>query len=83
MPSAAARTALIDHLGAQGILAVFHYIPLHLSPVGQRFGGRPGDCPVAEDVSERVLRLPFFTDFTSDEQTSVIETVQAFVPAVV
>jgi dTDP-4-amino-4,6-dideoxygalactose transaminase len=83
MPSAAARTALIGHLGSHGILAVFHYLPLHVSPVGQRFGGRPGDCPVAENVSERVIRLPFFTDLTSEEQSSVIETVQAFVPAVV
>ena len=83
MPSAAARKELIDHLGAQGILAVFHYIPLHLSPVGQRLGGRPGDCPVAEDISERVVRLPFYTDLTVDEQTSVIESVKAFAPAVV
>ena len=82
MPSATARKELIDHLGAQGILAVFHYIPLHLSPVGQRLGGRPGDCPVAEDISERVVRLPFYTDLTPDEQISVIESVKAFVPVV-
>ena len=83
MPSAAARKAFIDHLAGQGILAVFHYIPLHLSPVGRRLGGRPGDCPVAEDVSERVVRLPFFTDLTGDEQTSVIETARSFAPAAV
>ena len=83
MPSAAARTDLIDHLSAQGILAVFHYIPLHLSPAGQRLGGRPGDCPVAEDVSQRLVRLPFYTDMTIDDQASVIESVKAFVPAAV
>ena len=83
MPSAAARTALIDHLGAQGILAVFHYLPLHLSPMGQRFGGVPGDCPVTEDISERLVRLPFYSDLTRDEQTDVIETVSSFIPVAV
>jgi dTDP-4-amino-4,6-dideoxygalactose transaminase len=83
MPSAAARTALIEHLGARGILAVFHYIPLHLSPMGQRFGGAPGDCPVTEDVSERLVRLPFYSDLTRDEQTNVIETVTSFIPIAV
>ena len=83
MPSAAARKALIDHLGARGILAVFHYVPLHLSPMGVRFGGAVGDCPVAEDVSERIVRLPFYTDLSYEEQTSVIETVKSFVHAVV
>jgi dTDP-4-amino-4,6-dideoxygalactose transaminase len=79
MPSAAARKALINYLGRQGILAVFHYIPLHLSPMGIRLGGAAGDCPVAEDVSERIVRLPFYTDLSDDEQTSVIETVKSFV----
>jgi dTDP-4-amino-4,6-dideoxygalactose transaminase len=83
MPSAAARKALLDYLGAHGILAVFHYLPLHLSPMGVRFGGASGDCPIAEDVSERIVRLPFYTDLSDEEQTSVIETVTSFVPAVV
>jgi dTDP-4-amino-4,6-dideoxygalactose transaminase len=83
MPSAAARTALIDYLGAHGILAVFHYLPLHLSPMGVRFGGAAGDCPVAEDVSERLVRLPFYSDLSDEEQTSVIETVKSFAHAAV
>lgn len=83
MPTAAARTALIGYLGSHGILAVFHYIPLHLSPMGVRYGGAVGDCPVAEDLSERIVRLPFYTDLSHDEQTSVIETVKSFAPAAV
>jgi dTDP-4-amino-4,6-dideoxygalactose transaminase len=83
MPSAAARKSLIDYLGSHGILAVFHYIPLHLSPMGTRFGGAVGDCPVAEDVSERIVRLPFYTDLSYADQTSVIETVKSFVQEVV
>jgi dTDP-4-amino-4,6-dideoxygalactose transaminase len=83
MPSAAARKELIDHLASQGILAVFHYVPLHLSPVGHRLGGRPGDCPVAEDISERLVRLPLYTDLTADDQARVIDCVKSFVPATV
>ena len=69
------RAALIDHLKAQGILAVFHYVPLHTSPMGQTMGYRKGMLPVTEDVSERVLRLPMFFDLTDtqiDEVTSAI-----------
>src|SRR5260370_30601873 len=47
------RTAFIDHLAKAQIKAVFHYQPLHLSPMGQRFGsGRVGDCPVTERAAD-------------------------------
>src|ERR1043166_2503992 len=78
LPSLERRQALIMHLRARGILGVFHYLPLHLSPMGLRFGGQQGDCPVTEDLSDRLLRLPFFTGMSSSEQTQVIEAVNAF-----
>ncbi len=78
LPSLDARQRLIDHLKAQGILSVFHYLPLHLSDMGRRFGGQPGDCPVTEDVSDRLLRLPFYTALTAAEQMRVIEAVTTF-----
>jgi dTDP-4-amino-4,6-dideoxygalactose transaminase len=78
LPSLTVRTALIQHLKAQGILAVFHYLPLHLSDMGVGFGGKPGDCPVTEDVSNRLLRLPFFNDLTGDEQEEVVEALHSF-----
>jgi len=78
MPSFDARQALISHLAGFGILAVFHYLPLHLSPMGLRFGGRQGDCPVTEDFSDRLLRFPFFTGMSSSEQSQVIDAVRAF-----
>ncbi len=78
MPSTEARERLIDCLKRQGILGVFHYAPLHTSVMGQRFGGRPGQCPVTECVSERLLRLPFYNSITIDEQASVVETILAF-----
>ena len=78
MPSFESRQALISHLAGFGILAVFHYLPLHLSPMGLRFGGRQGDCPVTEDLADRLLRLPFFTGMSSSEQSQVIDAVRAF-----
>ncbi len=78
LPSSDARDALIRRLEARGILAVFHYLPLHLSPMGRRLGGRPGDCPVAESISSRLVRLPFYTGLTDAEQAEVIEAVMGF-----
>jgi dTDP-4-amino-4,6-dideoxygalactose transaminase len=78
LPDLAARTAFIAHLAERGAKAVFHYVPLHLSPMGMSFGGRPGQCPVTERISDQLVRLPLFTQMTSDEQTKVIEAVRAF-----
>jgi dTDP-4-amino-4,6-dideoxygalactose transaminase len=78
LPTPSARTRLIEHLKQHGILAVFHYIPLHTSPMGRRAGGAEGDCPVAEDVSARLLRLPFFTDLSTDDQDTVVDAVRRF-----
>ena len=67
----------IARLEERGILAVFHYLPLHMSDMGRKFGGREGDCPVTEDVSGRLLRLPFFNRLTDAEQGEVIEAVKS------
>jgi dTDP-4-amino-4,6-dideoxygalactose transaminase len=75
MPSLEERTAFIARLKADGILAVFHYLPLHLSEYASRWGGKPGDCPVTEDVSDRLVRLPFFTSMTEEQQQRVIEGI--------
>ena len=78
MPSLEARTRFIDHLKRQSILAVFHYLPLHLSDMGRGFGGKEGDCPVTEDVSDRLVRLPFYYELAGDDQATVIEAIRAF-----
>jgi len=80
LPSLQDRQALIGHLRSRGILAVFHYLPLHLSEYGRRWGGKDGDCPVAEDVSARLLRLPFFFSLTDTEQAAIIDSICSFVP---
>ena len=78
VPSLAERQALIAHLGAREINAVFHYLPLHLSSMGRQFGGKEGDCPVTEDVSDRLLRLPFYNELTEADQTRVVAALKDF-----
>jgi dTDP-4-amino-4,6-dideoxygalactose transaminase len=75
LPSLADRQGLIAHLKTRGVQAVFHYLPLHLSDMGRKFGGREGDCPVTEDVSDRLLRLPFYNSLSESEQDRVIKAV--------
>jgi dTDP-4-amino-4,6-dideoxygalactose transaminase len=79
LPSLNIRDAFIAHLRERGVMSVFHYVPLHCSPMGSRFGGRPGQCPVAEDVSQRLVRLPFFNDLTRHDQDRVIAAVRDFI----
>jgi dTDP-4-amino-4,6-dideoxygalactose transaminase len=78
MPSLETRARLIEYLKARSILAVFHYVPLHLSEMGMRFGGRPGECPITESVSDRLVRLPFYNDLQPDQQAEVIEAICSF-----
>jgi dTDP-4-amino-4,6-dideoxygalactose transaminase len=78
MPSLENRQALIAHLKAREILSVFHYLPLHLSGMGQRWGGKEGDCPVTEHVSDRVIRLPFYNELDESDQARVVSTVFKF-----
>jgi dTDP-4-amino-4,6-dideoxygalactose transaminase len=78
LPSWQIRQALIALLKSRGIMAVFHYLPLHLSPMGQRLGGRPGACPVSETMSDRLLRLPFFNSLDPASQGRVIDAIHDF-----
>ena len=78
LPTPELRDGFIQHLKTRGIMAAFHYVPLHLSEMGLKLGGRPGQCPVTEYVSERLVRLPFYTGMTEGEQAEVIEAVKDF-----
>jgi dTDP-4-amino-4,6-dideoxygalactose transaminase len=75
MPSAQARAALSAHLAARDIVAASHYVPLHLSPMGMASGGRRGDCPVTENVSDRLLRLPLYYDLTESDLARIVDAV--------
>lgn len=72
------RDELMAHLKKNGISAVFHYVPLHSSAMGEKLGYRAGELPLTEDLSGRLLRLPFFPDITRDEQMRVVKCVAEF-----
>ena len=78
MPSLQERQAVIAHLQKRDITSVFHYMPLHLSEMGRKFGGKEGDCPVAECVSDRVIRLPFYNELNEADQDRVVAAVVEF-----
>lgn len=70
-----ARNKLMDDLREDGILSVFHYVPLHTSPMGLKLGFLPGTLAVTEDLSTRLLRLPFYFELTQSDQQFVIERI--------
>ncbi len=77
-PSLNIRQRLIDYLKSNRVHAVFHYLPLHISDMGKRFGGKEGDCPITENISDRLVRLPFYKDLNEKDQTRVIELIHSF-----
>jgi dTDP-4-amino-4,6-dideoxygalactose transaminase len=78
MPSLDRRQALIAHLKSKGILSVFHYLPLNRSTFAQSHAGHQPDCPVTADVSDRLIRLPFFNALADADQNRVIDAILDF-----
>jgi dTDP-4-amino-4,6-dideoxygalactose transaminase len=78
LSSAKAQKALIQFLKHKKIAAVFHYLPLHLSPFARKKGGGRANCPVAKRVSSCLVRLPFYTSMNHKSQQQVIEAVRSF-----
>lgn len=78
LPSAAERTRFISFLKENGVNAVFHYVPLNTSPMGERLAGTPADCPVTVDVAARLVRLPFFAGMYEPTQQEVIRVVREY-----
>ncbi|HQQ76114.1 MAG TPA: dTDP-4-amino-4,6-dideoxygalactose transaminase [Thermoanaerobaculia bacterium] len=78
MPDEDARQRMLAHLADRGVNAVFHYVPLHLSPMGRRLGGRSGSCPVSEWASARLLRLPLHLGLTDEDVARVVDAVTAY-----
>lgn len=78
LPSLDFRQKLIDYLKSKKILTVFHYLPLHLSDMGMKFGGKKGDCPVTEEISDTILRLPFYNSITEEELAEVTAAIRSF-----
>ncbi|MBM3212290.1 dTDP-4-amino-4,6-dideoxygalactose transaminase, partial [Candidatus Poribacteria bacterium] len=61
------RNAIMSKMRSEGIQTTFHYVPLHSSPMGNKFGYKEGDLPITENLSGRLLRLPFFPDLKKEE----------------
>lgn len=78
LPSEALRDSLLAHLNESGVNAVFHYIPLHSSPAGRRFGRVSGDLTNTEEVSRRLLRLPCYLGLSEAQQEEVVMRIQQF-----
>jgi dTDP-4-amino-4,6-dideoxygalactose transaminase len=79
MPSQEHQSGLIAHLSDRNITAPFHYVPLHSSPAGRKYGRvGPEGCPVTDRVSESLVRLPLFSPLTSEEQSRVIDGVLSY-----
>jgi len=72
------RDKLIAHLKRKNIEAIFHYVPLHSSPMGRKMGYKEGDLPITEDVSVRLIRLPCFFELTREKQDRVINEIYDF-----
>jgi dTDP-4-amino-4,6-dideoxygalactose transaminase len=77
LPTAEARHELMTQLKQKGISAVFHYVPLHQSPMGLKLARRAYSCPVTESISERLVRLPFYNDMSEEDQAYVVEAIRA------
>ncbi len=78
LPDLDQRQRFISYLKDNGINSVFHYLPLHLSQKGKEYGGKPGDMPVTERVSDQLVRLPIYYDMGEIEMEKVLQTVAAF-----
>ena len=78
LPNQTIRDALMNELRRHQVLAVFHYVPLHSSPMGQTYGYRDGDLPVTENMSRRLLRLPLYHEITEVEQSRVVNHICHF-----
>jgi len=78
MPNLEIRQNFIGYLKSNGVHAVFHYLPLHSSTVGQKLGYQPGDFPITEDISDRLIRLPLYNHLTEADQDRIVELILKF-----
>lgn len=78
LPDLDTRQRFIMYLREQNIYTVFHYLPLHLSDMGRKFGGAEGDCPVTERVSDQLVRLPFYNNLGGADLERIVDAILQF-----
>jgi dTDP-4-amino-4,6-dideoxygalactose transaminase len=81
VPLPAQRNEILADLNARGVNAVFHYVPLHSSPAGQRYGRTAGSMGVTDDVSARLIRLPLWLGMPEDAPPMIVDRVAEVVTA--
>jgi len=72
LPNRESRDEFIAQLRSQGVHTVFHYVPLHSSPMGRKMGYAHGDFPITEDLSSRLVRMPFYYDLDESSQAHIL-----------
>ena len=70
------RGRLINYLKQNGIMAIFHYVPLHSSPAGERYGRVHGSLEVTNDQSKRLVRLPLWYGLSEQQQGRVVDVLK-------
>lgn len=78
MPSLEKRDALLDHLRANGVIGTFHYVPLHSSPAGIKYGRTHGFMEKTNAFSERLVRLPLWPGMSDEQVNRVLDTMKSF-----
>ena len=78
MKDIADRNRFIEHMRDNNIITPFHYIPLHSSPAGRRFGRSIDGLPVTNDTSDRLVRLPLFYGLTDEKFDFIVSTAREF-----
>ena len=78
MPNALAAKDCIKYLNKEGVNATFHYQPLHKSPFAKKHLDSNDDCPVSENISTRIVRLPIFSEMTSQDSFRVVRSFREF-----
>jgi dTDP-4-amino-4,6-dideoxygalactose transaminase len=77
-PTAEAQQRLLAHMRENGVIGTFHYVPLHSSPAGQKFGRTVGDMANTDSFSSRLVRVPLWTGLTSAEVDRILATLDSF-----
>jgi len=75
LPDRETRDLVLEATHARGVQTTFHYVPLHTAPAGQRFAARPVECPVTDEISGRLLRLPFHNNLPAEDVGRVVDVL--------
>jgi dTDP-4-amino-4,6-dideoxygalactose transaminase len=78
LPDLERRTAFIAHMRSASVQSVFHYVPLHSAAASERFANPITPCPVTDDISDRLVRLPLFAEITDAEIDAVVRAALEF-----